>query len=676
MGSARLFFLLSFLMLFGPTCLCSAQTSREDGRAVILKKNLVKGVNTLTQAMVNEPNTTYIIQDNFTLGNNLKFPSNCVLRFEGGRLTNGNISADNSLVIKADNKVFENVTFSGGCTENFFHSSWFTTPRGYMDKSYDHTVEIQNLFNSGVNNIIFDPGFYYITKTITITGSINIYTEYNNSIVERTAANASVPLIYSDKMVTMIDYVFKPGNRDKRSLYIGAIHVYCGKPFTKLTEESTKIPVVKIRTQGMLWGADIHLSVKADKCNVTEDGYTYSTPNYTGLELSTETGYMTMVRLHGQIMELYNAYAAFKQAGAWMTDIQILGMTQAVKGIDIDVDNNPDSNNISPLIVSSSHESEITRRIYGHAAYFYGHTIYDNSYVFDIGDILKSNQAKVTYKCLAEHLYNGANPDYNQNAFSSYRIYNTYEHDIPGSVVLINGIKDNTRKNFFSILSSNEADRSFFSYEYLINDTNVFDFKGGTIYNIDQLFPDELKHGDADPLHYGHFEVLPYLITPKNNTLKKVKFTVTIPAAYLNYRLIGSELLYKATNSSTTTLNIYIGNGGRFGLYKTFHYESINAEPGFFFRIPLASYVNDFQTKVLKIEFMVNYSNPGNKTYLPFFYLTNNGTFIDKHSLNVNYRLPNILKGSRVGFNYFDPVLNKQIWWNGSKWVDANGTPL
>lgn len=43
----------------------------------------------------------------------------------------------------------------------------------------------------------------------------------------------------------------------------------------------------------------------------------------------------------------------------------------------------------------------------------------------------------------------------------------------------------------------------------------------------------------------------------------------------------------------------------------------------------------------------------------------NNGTFIYNRPTKVN-----------IGFSHFDTTLNKPIWWNGSKWVDATGTTV
>lgn len=62
-------------------------------KTIILKKNLVNGVNTLTQEMVSATNTKYIVKYNYTLGENIIIPENCILEFDGGSIAN---STENS----------------------------------------------------------------------------------------------------------------------------------------------------------------------------------------------------------------------------------------------------------------------------------------------------------------------------------------------------------------------------------------------------------------------------------------------------------------------------------------------------------------------------------------------------------------------------------------------------
>lgn len=60
---------------------------------VYLRKNIVGDKNVLTQAMINKANTIYVIQYDYDLKEaSINIPENCVLQFDGGSLSNGNIT--------------------------------------------------------------------------------------------------------------------------------------------------------------------------------------------------------------------------------------------------------------------------------------------------------------------------------------------------------------------------------------------------------------------------------------------------------------------------------------------------------------------------------------------------------------------------------------------------------
>ena len=85
----------------------------------ILQKNVVSGVNTLTQAMMNDTNTKYVIKYDYILGENITIPEGCILEFDGGSIANviGNsytITGTTTKVVNLYNyTVFSNVTPTG-----------------------------------------------------------------------------------------------------------------------------------------------------------------------------------------------------------------------------------------------------------------------------------------------------------------------------------------------------------------------------------------------------------------------------------------------------------------------------------------------------------------------------------------------------------------------------------
>lgn len=67
---------------------------------VYLRKNIAGGRNILTQQMINQENTRYILQYDYDLnGQTITIPNNCVIEFEGGSITNGTIILNNTKII-------------------------------------------------------------------------------------------------------------------------------------------------------------------------------------------------------------------------------------------------------------------------------------------------------------------------------------------------------------------------------------------------------------------------------------------------------------------------------------------------------------------------------------------------------------------------------------------------
>lgn len=66
----------------------------------ILRRNIVQGKNVLTQEMVNQPNTVYVVRYDFDLnGKTIDIPEGCSLFFDGGKLSNGTINGKESKLI-------------------------------------------------------------------------------------------------------------------------------------------------------------------------------------------------------------------------------------------------------------------------------------------------------------------------------------------------------------------------------------------------------------------------------------------------------------------------------------------------------------------------------------------------------------------------------------------------
>lgn len=110
---------------------------------IYLRKNIIGNKNILTQDMINTGNTIYIIQYDYDLnGSSINIPDNCVLKFEGGTLSNGTITFNKTHI--TDGK-FINVIPLGNINNTVAYAKWF--------ESEDDTKVIHWLFTIAANNV-------------------------------------------------------------------------------------------------------------------------------------------------------------------------------------------------------------------------------------------------------------------------------------------------------------------------------------------------------------------------------------------------------------------------------------------------------------------------------------------------------------------------------------------
>lgn len=180
---------------------------------VILRKNIVEGKNILTQEMINEPNTIYEVRYDFDLNNaEITIPENCVLKFNGGSLSNGTINGNYAKVetetetlddILINIKYTSPINFNRNLTYYIMPEIWGII-EGYMEKGEDghyteeqydimynngvaFTKAIEYASNNGFNKVIFPKGKYCFTPFDSVgkyrmTYSIWVHDLYNFDI--------------------------------------------------------------------------------------------------------------------------------------------------------------------------------------------------------------------------------------------------------------------------------------------------------------------------------------------------------------------------------------------------------------------------------------------------------------------------------------------------------------
>lgn len=138
----------------------------------ILRKNWLGVNNVLTQDMINEENTIYIIRYDFDLnGKEIIIPEGCVLQFKGGSLSNGILNGNNTNIIAPKNLIFNSITIKGKWVIFNIYTNWFDFNTINNYDNHDNFKNLINLSNDNfLNNIYIDKGIYYTS----IKGEDNI----------------------------------------------------------------------------------------------------------------------------------------------------------------------------------------------------------------------------------------------------------------------------------------------------------------------------------------------------------------------------------------------------------------------------------------------------------------------------------------------------------------------
>lgn len=115
MEPIKKFAIIIILLLLMPSNILEARTKLSNNRSLDVSYGNSDGINRiflsdkesriLTQDMINQPNTIYIIQSDMDLGGRrILIPRNCILRFDGGSLKNGIVVGNETLfdgIVKA-----------------------------------------------------------------------------------------------------------------------------------------------------------------------------------------------------------------------------------------------------------------------------------------------------------------------------------------------------------------------------------------------------------------------------------------------------------------------------------------------------------------------------------------------------------------------------------------------
>lgn len=171
------------------TALTTNQNVPVTYKTVILKKNLVNGVNTLTQEMMSATNTKYIIKYDYVLGEDITVPTNCILEFDGGSISNGILIGKDTIIKASQISIFGNdITISGTWNNFVVYSEWINLDLSSNTDNYGKFINLINLVNNSSGTLKIQEGTIvtsYIKPKDNITiegcGDSTIIKQYSNA---------------------------------------------------------------------------------------------------------------------------------------------------------------------------------------------------------------------------------------------------------------------------------------------------------------------------------------------------------------------------------------------------------------------------------------------------------------------------------------------------------------
>lgn len=172
---------------------------------VILRKNiiLVDGVykNVLTQNMINKSNTVYEIRYDFDLnGEEITILEGCVLDFQGGSFSNGEIVGTNTRISSAPVEIYSDIKLIG-TWDNVFYVEWF----GFKNNGTNNDT---HKFQEAINNSTI---IELLPKTYKIGAVIikkNTIIKGNNSTISPNGEFESTMLLQLNSDISLSNIIF------------------------------------------------------------------------------------------------------------------------------------------------------------------------------------------------------------------------------------------------------------------------------------------------------------------------------------------------------------------------------------------------------------------------------------------------------------------------------------
>lgn len=623
---------------------------------VYLRKNIVGNKNVLTQAMINKANTIYVIQYDYDLKEaSINIPENCVLQFDGGSLSNGTIVGNNTKIKTELEKIFNNITIDGDWNVVEAHPEWFGA---LPDGIYDCTDAIQKTINSfdvtKLNN-----GVYFINSTIQLRSHVVIFGEKGKTTIKSPVTKEFDVNDLPDDFVK--NNIHSDNVSKGERMYVT---VNSGKTVSFDLDVTTFITQYTVVHQYLTFMINPSLAIVDTPLYEVGKYKLIITINDVDYILKSDIFQNGLVSIES-IKYLYDIIPDPKDSQCKLR-YELTNTSDSAVNIAIDY----------PII-------EIYKNNTG-----YGSSYKTNIIPTDLSkDFCKDN--KGIYGEVGNNIY-----DINLGIVR----FNNAASDSSESYEYVKITKIPT--SGFTFLYSTYNILSKYSLLYLDNKlyilSDVYDTGNDSFLNIKYLFDSISYTLDIYikvPTKYGKLIVRDTKWANLNTYQWYSKNTDPYPSEAVDAEFISSNVL--------TLPNTLIGTKtyDKFGNELTWSKSDwLNPDGSLVTKVIFASKLNDF-TKNNTIYNIVRYIDlKGETLTIPENSVLNfiggaigNGTIIGNKTKVINLNVDRIILSGTwfdsgitsnrptnvlVGFQYFDTTVNKPIFWDGSKWIDATGATV
>jgi hypothetical protein len=269
-------------------------------------------------------------------GASVTIPQNAVLKFTGGKITNGKLNLNGCAIEAADDCIFDGVEFVGE-TYQPIRLDWLMRMKdlSITDKT-DVSAELEAALNCGARCIdVTSRFYYYITRTIVISSNnVDIIGNTDFFIPNVTRQTTYMPpCIHTDKAITMLRYECNTDNGNGRKsltlkgLYLYQAYDFTGEDYSTLSAYQ-KTPLLKVTNGNSgIYKVDVNVCIVAKDCECkhpTSGGNYYNSYDvlWAGIEFDAVGYPQTFITISGSVLFCYHGFLAQGDGGSgWITDI-------------------------------------------------------------------------------------------------------------------------------------------------------------------------------------------------------------------------------------------------------------------------------------------------------------------------------------------------------------------